>query len=50
MDILVKAGANLGGSDLEGGFAHLVMKRARLVGDERATGIWAKTGAHQGIE
>lgn len=46
VDILLKAGANLGGSDLEGGFASLIIKRATLANDERATKIWAMTGQH----
>lgn len=46
VEILVKVGANLGGSDLEGGFASLITKRATLASDERAIKIWAMTGQH----
>ena len=46
VEILVKAGANLGGSDLEGGFASLISKRAHHANDERAIKIWATAGQH----
>jgi len=44
VDLLVKAGANLGGSDLEGGFVDLAVKRASLSGDQRRLNAWSKTG------
>ncbi|CAL1705248.1 unnamed protein product [Somion occarium] len=44
VDLLVKVGANLGGSDIEGGFVSLIMKRAMLANDERAVKIWTMTG------
>ena len=45
VDILVKAGANLGGSDVEGGFVPLIFQKAALAHDERAVRIWQKAGA-----
>ncbi|TCD66187.1 hypothetical protein EIP91_001681 [Steccherinum ochraceum] len=44
VDLLTTAGANLGGSDIDGGFAPLITKRAALAGDDRAVKLWAKTG------
>ncbi|KAI0695873.1 asparaginase-domain-containing protein [Cerioporus squamosus] len=45
VDLLVKTGANLGGSDVEGGFVKLAVKRATHARDERALDIWKKAGA-----
>ncbi|KAI0341655.1 L-asparaginase [Trametopsis cervina] len=45
VDLLVKTGANLGGSDVEGGFVPLILKRAIHTHDERAIRIWKKAGA-----
>ncbi|EPQ57971.1 asparaginase-domain-containing protein [Gloeophyllum trabeum ATCC 11539] len=42
VDILMKAGANLGGSDVEGGFVELAVQKARRTRDERALAIWQK--------
>lgn len=44
VDDLVKAGANLGGSDFDGGFATLAIQNAMLAGDQNTLSIWAKTG------
>ncbi|TFK54703.1 L-asparaginase [Heliocybe sulcata] len=44
VDILVKAGANLGGSDIEGGFVSLAVQKAMRARDERASRIWVKAG------
>jgi len=41
---LVKVGANLGGSDLEGGFATLAIQSALHAGDQNAIRIWTKAG------
>ena len=43
--MLVSAGANLGGSDLEGGYVDLEVKRAMTRGDERSLELWRKAGA-----
>ena len=40
----MKAGANLGGSDIEGGFASLIANKAVRAQDERALRIWMKAG------
>ncbi|KAL1939127.1 hypothetical protein VTO73DRAFT_10168 [Trametes versicolor] len=45
VDLLVKAGANLGGADVEGGFVGLAVKRATRARDEQALRIWKKAGA-----
>ncbi|THG99835.1 hypothetical protein EW026_g2601 [Hermanssonia centrifuga] len=45
VDYLVKAGANFGGSDIEGGFVSLIAKKALHAHDERALRIWTKAGA-----
>ena len=45
VDVLVKAGANLGGSDVESGFVPLIVQKAALAQDERAVRIWQKAGA-----
>lgn len=44
VDSLVSAGANLGGSDIEGGFAEAVIQKAIRQGDERAIQVWQKSG------
>jgi len=44
VDNLVKAGANLGGSDFDGGFAGLAIQNALRAGDQNALWIWTKTG------
>lgn len=44
MDSLVRAGANLGGSDIEGGFADVAIKKALQHGDEGAIQVWQKSG------
>lgn len=46
VETLMKAGANLGGSDIEGGFAALAMKKAARVGDQTSLRIWEKAGEH----
>ena len=40
VDLLVRAGANLGGADLEGGFVELAVKKATQARDERGLRIW----------
>ena len=45
VDVLVKAGAILGGSDVEGGFVGLAIDRLVAGQDERAMKIWTKAGA-----
>lgn len=47
VDLLVKAGSNLSGSDIEGGFASLISHKAALAHDERAVRIWTKAGEHE---
>ncbi|KAA1469340.1 L-asparaginase [Dentipellis sp. KUC8613] len=42
--ILVKAGADLGGADVEGGYVTLAIKKAVLSADEQAIKIWDATG------
>jgi lysophospholipase len=44
VDLLVSAGANLGGSDIEGGFTDVVIKKALRRGDEWAIQVWQKSG------
>jgi len=44
VDLLVSAGANLGGSDIEGGFADVAIKKALWHGDEGAIRVWQKSG------
>lgn len=46
VDTLVKAGANLSGTDVEGGFVSLAIENALRNGDEKAVRIWEKAGAH----
>jgi len=50
VDDLVKVGANLGGSDLDGGFARLAIKNAMRAGDKTAIRTWAKAGMKISIE
>ncbi len=45
VELLVKAGANLGGADVEGGFVALAVRKATLARDERALRVWGKAGA-----
>ena len=44
MDLLVSAGANLGGSDVEGGFAEVVIEKAIRHGDDEAIQVWQRSG------
>lgn len=44
VDLLVSAGANLGGSDVEGGFTDVVIEKALRHGDEWAIQVWRKSG------
>lgn len=44
VDLLVSAGANLGGSDIEGGFVGVVVNKAIRNGDEEAMQMWQKSG------
>jgi lysophospholipase len=44
VDFLVSAGANLGGTDVEGGFADVAIKKALRNGDEGAIEAWKKSG------
>ena len=44
MSILVKAGANLSGADLEGGYVALAVEKAALAGDDAALRIWKEAG------
>lgn len=44
MDLLVRAGANLGGSDIEGGFVDVAIKKALRHGDDGAIRVWEKSG------
>jgi len=44
VDFLVGAGANLGGTDVEGGFADVAIKKALQHGDEGAIEVWQKSG------
>ncbi|KAH7926645.1 asparaginase-domain-containing protein [Leucogyrophana mollusca] len=44
VDILISAGANLGGVEYETGFATLALQNAMRSGHEGAFKIWAKTG------
>ena len=46
----MKVGANLGGSDLDGGFARLAIKNAMRAGDKTAIRTWAKAGMKISIE
>jgi lysophospholipase len=44
VDLLVRAGANLGGSDVEGGYAGVAIEKAIRHGDEGAMEVWRKSG------
>jgi len=44
VEILVKAGGHLGGSDIAGGFAKQSLNRSLRVGDAVAVGIWKRAG------
>jgi lysophospholipase len=44
VDLLVSAGANLGGSDIESGFADVAIKKAIRHGDQGAIQVWQKSG------
>jgi lysophospholipase len=44
VDLLISAGANLGGSDIEGGFANVAIEKAIHHGDERAIQVWKRSG------
>ena len=44
VDLLVSVGANLGGSDIEGGFTEVAIKKALRHGDERAIQVWKRSG------
>lgn len=44
VDLLVRAGANLGGTDIEGGYAGVAIEKAIRHGDEGAMEVWRKSG------
>lgn len=44
VELLVEAGANLGGSDLGGGFAQLEVEKAQASANAHALQIWARVG------
>lgn len=44
VDLLVSVGANLGGSDVEGGFTGVAIEKALQHGDEWAMQLWQKSG------
>jgi lysophospholipase len=44
VDILIQAGANLGGFDVEGGFVKLAIENALRSGNHTLLNIWQKTG------
>ena len=44
VDSLVRVGANLGGSDVEGGFTDVAIKKALKHGDEWAIQVWQRSG------
>lgn len=44
VDLLVSAGADLGGSDIEGGFVGVALSKAIQNGDEEAIHAWQKSG------
>ncbi|EPT04101.1 hypothetical protein FOMPIDRAFT_136339 [Fomitopsis schrenkii] len=52
VEVLVKVGGLLGGSDVEGGFVALAVQKAELAADERVQRVWRKAGVlpRQGIE
>lgn len=45
VETLRKAGANLGGSDIDAGFVNLEIRQATLRGDSQALQVWSKAGA-----
>ncbi len=45
VETLRKAGANLGGSDIDAGFVNLEFRQATLRGDSQALQVWSKAGA-----
>ncbi|KAF9246423.1 asparaginase-domain-containing protein [Melanogaster broomeanus] len=44
VDILISAGANLGGLEYEAGYAELSLKNALSSGDQNSLKVWEKTG------
>ncbi|KDQ60897.1 hypothetical protein JAAARDRAFT_124749 [Jaapia argillacea MUCL 33604] len=44
VNLLMTAGANLGGSDVDGGFVSLAIKKAWRAGDDRSLKTWGLTG------
>ncbi|EIN07193.1 L-asparaginase [Punctularia strigosozonata HHB-11173 SS5] len=44
VDVLVQAGANLGGSDVDGGFSALAVQKSTRSADDVALRIWTKAG------
>lgn len=48
VEVLVKVGGLLGGSDVEGGFVALAVQKAELAADERVQRVWTKAGALPG--
>ena len=44
VDSLVSAGANLGGTDIEGGFVDVAIKKVLRHGDKEAIEVWRKSG------
>ena len=49
VDTLRKAGANLGGMDIDAGFVNLEIKQAMFRGDTKALDAWSKAGADVNI-
>ncbi|KLO10555.1 asparaginase-domain-containing protein [Schizopora paradoxa] len=49
VETLRKAGANLGGSDIDAGFVNLEINQATLRGDTKALEAWSKAGADVNI-
>ena len=45
VDLLVRAGANLGGADVDGGFVALAVGKAARARDDGALRVWRKAGA-----
>jgi len=45
VEVLVKVGGLLSGSDVEGGFVGLAVQKARLAPDDRGLRVWTKAGA-----
>lgn len=50
VDNLVKVGANLGGSDLDGGFAILAFQSTLHTADKNAIRTWTKAGMKMPFE